>query len=208
MQVDGDILSFQVLLLARERDGFVATSFGLEPPRAGEEPLALAADAFDTGVDPPFDPTCLPDIFATTGEPPRKWAASRTRCPAYSARAKQALCHPITFRAGRYRLSARSGRRSLEAGGVGSGGRVGGWRSNRGSPAARSPAALRFASALPVTKRTWDGDVTNRVDVRPRLRPAEGLSWGSGRTDSSDQPTTPITLSQSNCGRTKRRGPA
>src|ERR1700751_970864 len=29
-----------VLLLARERVGFVATSFGLEPSRAGEEPFA------------------------------------------------------------------------------------------------------------------------------------------------------------------------
>ena len=53
-----------VLLLARERVGFVATSFGLEPPRAGEEPPAFAADAFDAGAR--FDPTCLPAAFDTT----------------------------------------------------------------------------------------------------------------------------------------------
>ena len=64
-----------VLLLARERVGFVATSFGLEPPRAGEEPPpASADDAFDTvaaSTQPVF-----PDTFATTAEPPRTSAAA------------------------------------------------------------------------------------------------------------------------------------
>jgi hypothetical protein len=39
----------------------VATSFGLEPPRAGEEPDTFAGDAVRR-----FDPTCFPDSFATT----------------------------------------------------------------------------------------------------------------------------------------------
>ena len=63
-----------VLLLARERVGFVATSFGLEPTRAGEEPPAFADDAFDT-VDR-LAPTCFPDTFATTDGPPTHWAAA------------------------------------------------------------------------------------------------------------------------------------
>src|SRR6516165_1313868 len=59
-----------VLLLARERVGFVATSFGLEPARAGEEPFTVA-DATSRDIEP----TCFPATFATTG-PPRTWAGA------------------------------------------------------------------------------------------------------------------------------------
>jgi hypothetical protein len=43
----------------------VATSFGLEPTRAGEEPTNLAGDAFENALGR-FDPTCSPATFATT----------------------------------------------------------------------------------------------------------------------------------------------
>src|ERR1700722_12352228 len=54
-----------VLLLARERVGLVGPSFGLEPPRAGEEPPTLAGDAFADAVRR-CDPTRSPATFATT----------------------------------------------------------------------------------------------------------------------------------------------
>ena len=56
----------QAILLARERVGLVATSFGLEPPRAGEEPTNLVGDPLLADTVRRCDPTCCPVTFATS----------------------------------------------------------------------------------------------------------------------------------------------
>ncbi len=81
-----------VLLLARERVGFVATSFGLEPPRAGEEPFPLAGA---TSRD--VDPTCSPATFATTG-PPTTWAGAEPDVrPTQQERGKRSVIPSLIF---------------------------------------------------------------------------------------------------------------